>query len=63
MDKSLKPSVLIVHNFYQEPGGEDTVVINEKQLLESYGHRVILYTRNNSELKNLSFLKKSFYHL
>ena len=28
-----KQNILIVHNYYQIPGGEDTVVANEKQLL------------------------------
>lgn len=49
-----KETVLIVHNYYQIPGGEDTVVRNEKELLEEHGHRVILYTRNNSELNQFS---------
>ena len=49
-----KETVLIVHNYYQIPGGEDTVVRNEKELLEKHGHKVILYTRNNSELKAFS---------
>lgn len=49
-----KETVLIVHNYYQIPGGEDTVVRNEKELLEEHGHKVILYTRNNSELKVFS---------
>ena len=43
--------VLIVHNYYQIPGGEDTVVLNEKELLEKHGHKVVLYSRNNQELK------------
>ena len=49
-----KETVLIVHNYYQIPGGEDAVVCNEKELLEEHGHKVILYTRNNSELKVFS---------
>lgn len=53
-----KKNVLIVHNFYQIPGGEDTVVANEKSLLEKKGHKVILYTRNNSEIKKMGVLKK-----
>ena len=51
-----KKKVLIVHNYYQIPGGEDTVVANEKKLLEERGHAVALYTRHNSELKELSKL-------
>lgn len=51
-------NILIVHNYYQVPGGEDTVVNNEKHLLESNGHSVVLYTRNNSEINNISKIKK-----
>ena len=53
-----KQKVLIVHNYYQIPGGEDTVVANEKKMLEEHGHEVVLYTRHNSELKTMSKLKK-----
>lgn len=53
-----KPNILIVHNYYQIPGGEDTVVANEKKLLEDHGHKVVLYSRNNSELKKMSRLQK-----
>lgn len=53
-----KQKVLIVHNYYQIPGGEDTVVENEKRLLEEHGHEVVLYTRHNSELKNMSKVQK-----
>lgn len=53
-----KQKVLIVHNYYKIPGGEDTVVANEKQMLESHGHEVTLYSRNNSELKELSVFQK-----
>lgn len=53
-----KQKVLIVHNYYQIPGGEDTVVANEKKLLEEHGHEVVLYTRHNSELKTLSKVQK-----
>lgn len=53
-----KEKVLIVHNYYQVPGGEDTVVENERRLLEDNGHDVVLYTRHNSELKNMSKLQK-----
>ena len=52
-----KYKILLVHNFYQKPGGEDTVFRNEKKLLEDNGHIVITYTRDNSEIKN-SLLKK-----
>lgn len=46
-----KERVLIVHNYYQVPGGEDTVVANEKKMLEDNGHEVFMYTRNNEEIR------------
>lgn len=54
-----KQRILIVHNYYQIPGGEDTVVENEKKLLEIHGHDVTLYTRNNLELNTISIWKKA----
>ena len=53
-----KEKVLIIHNYYQIPGGEDTVVQDEKKLLEDHGHEVVLYTRHNSELKEFSKVQK-----
>ena len=53
-----KQKVLIVHNYYQIPGGEDTVVANEKKLLEDHGHEVVMYTRHNNELKTMGKLRK-----
>lgn len=56
--ESKKQNILIVHNYYQIPGGEDTVVANEKKMLEKHGHKVILYSRNNAELKEMPKFKK-----
>ncbi len=56
--KTKKPKVLIVHNAYQIPGGEDVVVANEKKLLEDHGHEVILYCRRNDELRNMKIVRK-----
>lgn len=53
-----KQTILIAHNYYQQAGGEDTVVQNEKQLLEQHGHKVILYTRHNNELRSMNGIKK-----
>lgn len=58
MSVKKKETVLMVHNYYQIPGGEDTVVANEKKMLEDHGHKVVLYTRHNNEIKNLSFFGK-----
>lgn len=51
-------NILIVHNYYRLPGGEDTVVANEKKLLEEHGDKVVLYIRGNSEINKMSILKK-----
>lgn len=59
-DNANKENILIVHNYYQIPGGEDTVVANEKKMLEKHGHKVTLYSRNNAELKEMSTLRKIF---
>jgi len=48
-------NILIIHNSYQQPGGEDVVVAQETRLLERHGHRVNIYKRSNHELDELSF--------
>lgn len=58
MEENKKQRILMVHNYYQIPGGEDTVVANEKRMLEEHGHVVILYSRHNSEIKQMSKLQK-----
>lgn len=54
-----KQNVLMAHNYYQVPGGEDTVFHNEVNMLEKNGHKVTKYTRHNDEIKGgvLSKLK------
>lgn len=42
--------VLTVHNYYQQPGGEEQIFATESALLESYGHEVTRYTLNNDEI-------------
>ena len=49
-----KQNVLLVHNYYQIPGGEDTVVANEMKLLQEQGHKIVFYSRNNKELKTMN---------
>lgn len=53
-----KRKILLVHNYYQRPGGEDTVVQNEKRLLEENGYRVMLYSRSNSEIEGYHLIQK-----
>lgn len=42
--------VLIVHNTYQQRGGEDVVVEAESALLVSHGHEVRMFSRSNSDI-------------
>ncbi|MCY7305790.1 MAG: glycosyltransferase family 4 protein [Rhodoferax sp.] len=42
--------ILVVHNAYQQRGGEDSVVEAEVALLRSRGHAVAMYGRDNHEL-------------
>jgi glycosyltransferase involved in cell wall biosynthesis len=42
--------ILLAHNLYQQPGGEDVVVDREAALLKNAGHDVIEYRRSNAEL-------------
>jgi glycosyltransferase involved in cell wall biosynthesis len=45
-------TVLSIHNFYQQPGGEDHVFATEADLLERQGHRVIRYQDHNHRIGN-----------
>lgn len=49
--------ILIVHNAYQQRGGEDSVVDAEISMLRAYGHHVSLYRRDNGEIENSSRIK------
>lgn len=51
-------NILLVHNYYQIPGGEDSVLENEKKMLQEKGNKIVLYTRSNSELKTMSKISK-----
>ena len=48
--------ILLVHNFYQQTGGEDLVVADEARLLASRGHDVVQYSIHNDEVNSLSRL-------
>lgn len=50
--------VIIVHNQYQQPGGEDVVVRQEHRLLERAGHQVVLYQRTNWEVDSYTGLQQ-----
>lgn len=46
--------VLMVHNAYQQRGGEDAVVEAEVALLRSRGHEVTEYRRDNSDIGQMT---------
>ena len=46
-------NVLVVHNRYQERGGEDRVVALESALLERYGHTVVPYIVDNRDIDSI----------
>ncbi len=45
---------LLIHNSYQQPGGEDIVFAREAALLREHGHTVVTYTRSNAEVRDFS---------
>lgn len=48
------PRVLMVHNAYQQRGGEDSVCEAEFELLRAHGHAVEMFGRHNDEVAQLS---------
>ena len=48
--------VLVAHNFYQQPGGEDSVFTAETDLLRRHGHEVIEYTESNESLNSMNMV-------
>jgi glycosyltransferase involved in cell wall biosynthesis len=45
--------ILIAHNYYQQPGGEDQCVAAEAALLRAHGHEVIKYSLHNDSVNAL----------
>ena len=50
-------NILLVHNKYQQLGGEDTIFATEAELLESYGHRVWRYQVDNKAIEKMDRLE------
>ncbi len=48
--------ILLAHNKYQRPGGEDQVYEAEGELLEAQGHQVLRHTVHNDQIKSMSAL-------
>jgi len=50
--------IVQAHNFYQQAGGEDTVVANEREMLTNAGHDVVPYYAYNSDINALGITGK-----
>lgn len=48
--------VLVAHNYYQQPGGEDQVFETETALLEAHDHRVMRYCLHNDQVADMNHL-------
>ena len=46
-------NILLVHNFYRQPGGEDQVFADEGMLLERHGHTVARFTMDNDAIEGM----------
>jgi len=55
--------ILLIHDFYQGFGGEDAVVLAERQLLEEHGNEIMVYTRHNDEIKGYAVRDKVLFFL
>jgi glycosyltransferase involved in cell wall biosynthesis len=55
--------ILIIHNYYQQYGGERVAVENQIALLREQGHEVILYTRDNGEILGYGLIDKVLFFL
>jgi glycosyltransferase involved in cell wall biosynthesis len=53
-DRMSLPRVMMVHNAYQQAGGEDGVVAAELKLLRDRGHEVIELRRDNLEIQTMA---------
>lgn len=51
--------ILLIHNSYQQEGGEDVVFRAERNLLASAGHNVAVYARDNREIERYNWREKA----
>jgi glycosyltransferase involved in cell wall biosynthesis len=51
--------ILLVHNYYQHPGGEDAVFSLEKSLLLKHGNSVFEYTNSNMRIEALGYINSA----
>jgi len=50
--------ILIIHNRYQQSGGEQEVVNAQIQLLREKGHEISVFERDNSEIAHYTLIQK-----
>lgn len=48
--------ILQIHNYYQQPGGEESVMNTEADLLQKNGHTVLKYTCSNDAISQSSLV-------
>ncbi|RIJ34379.1 glycosyltransferase family 4 protein [Pontibacter oryzae] len=46
--------ILLIHNYYKQAGGEDTVFHQEAKLLQAHGHTVELFTFSNNDVVSIT---------
>ena len=56
MMPAYKYKILVIHNAYQQRGGEDSVVESEIALLRAHGHEVATYFRSNDDIATMPAL-------
>lgn len=54
----MKPSLLILHNRYRTPGGEERLVNQQVELFRRQGHEVHLYTEDSARVAQYPFLQR-----
>ena len=51
--------ILYIYNLYQQSGGENQWVQSEPDLFKARGHDVVIYRRDNSEIRDFSLWKRA----
>src|SRR6476646_12084317 len=54
-------NILLVHNHYQQYGGEHTAVEAQIALLRQNGHHVICYSKDNSSIQDYDLRQKALF--
>lgn len=49
--------ILMAHNFYQQPGGEDAIFNDEVDLLRTFGHPVETYAEHNQRVNEIGLFR------